>query len=94
MLPRAATRKDKGKAKAKVQGIAAAPASGSSMLPSPRAPTRKDKGKEKVKDQVKETGAAGGRKRKRNADDEDYQDRHDLTAEKVVQQVMCPSHAC
>ena len=83
----------KGKAKAKVQGTAVAPASGSSMLLSPRAPMQKDQVKEKVKDQVKETGAVGGRKCKQDADDEDYQDCHDLTTEKVVQQVMCPSHA-
>ena len=63
------------------------------MLLSPRAPMQKDQVKEKVKDQVKETGAVGGRKCKQDADDEDYQDCHDLTTEKVVQQVMCPSHA-
>jgi hypothetical protein len=91
--PRALTRKDKGKEKAQEQGTAAAPALGTSMLPPPRVPTRKDKGKEKAKGKAKETGAAGGRKRKRNVDDEAYQDRHDLTAEKLVQQVMCPSYA-
>jgi hypothetical protein len=53
----------------------------------------KDKGKEKAKDQAKETGATGGRKRKQNVDDKAYQDRHDLTAEKLVQRVMCPSYA-
>ena len=89
-LPRAPTQKDKGKQKAKEQGMAAAPAPGSYILPSPRALTWKDKGKETAKDQVKEAGGVGDRKRKRNADDEAYQDHHDLTAEKLVQQVMCP----
>jgi hypothetical protein len=80
--PTAVRRQDK--AKAKKKGTAAVPGSSSSMLsPPPRgsrrvSPTR-NKEKEKAKPQ----------KRKRTDDDETYQARDDLTAEKLVQQVMC-----
>jgi len=78
--PSAPTRKDKGKEKAKEKWIPAVSASGSCMLPPPTGNKAKAK-------------AGGGRKRKRNDDDAAYQDRYDPTAEKLVQQVMCPSYA-
>jgi hypothetical protein len=78
--PTARRRQDKTKEKE----TAAVPSSSSSMLPPPPRVSRhvsptKNKGKENARP----------KKRRRTDDDEAYQDHDNLTAEKLVQQVMC-----
>jgi hypothetical protein len=92
---RAPRRNDKGEEKAKEKGIAVVPGSSPSKLPPPpRASRRVSPTRNKGKGKETETGTGRDRKRKRtDNDDEAYQDRHDLTAEELVQQVMCPSYA-